>query len=157
MFFAIRMLTLVAFTAHAVLGCCLSHGNCMQNQAVLLTVQCCDHDDYAGDTHNDHDESGVSHIELEQHSSFDLLSVCPSCPFEGHGHSNHCDDSECVFGLSGNNDSSIVWPFLVVSSCINTTINFWHGASPHAKFLRAWLDGPPSIHVERSVLQVWLI
>jgi len=98
MFFAIRLLTLVAFTAHAVLGCCLSHGSCMQEQAAILTGHGCDHDGHACDSHGHDDEHASNGHEIATASIAE--NGVDTCPLEGHGHSNHCDDGQCVFGIA---------------------------------------------------------
>jgi hypothetical protein len=92
---------------------------------------------------------------LDAALEFAVIGV--ASPFEGHGHPKHCNDGPCVFGLSGNSSGPTGLQILIVSSWISTSANFWRWPSSHGVFLGAWLDGPPSIHVERSVLQVWLI
>jgi len=151
MFLAVRILTLVAFTAHAVLGCCLSHGSCMRDQVAVLSGYCCEHDEHA------HEELLHSDAEHELNSVSVSVAVCLECPREGHGHSNHCDDGKCVFGVSGSNGNSGDWQPAVVLSWINASVDHCRGPSQLIAFLGNWLDGPPRIHKDRSVLQVWRI
>lgn len=154
---AVRMLTLVAFTAHAVLGCCLSHGSCMREQVVALSGQCCDHEDHSEADHVGDDDDEHSHQVEKLDAALEFAVIGVASPFEGHGHPKHCNDGPCVFGLSGNSSGPTGLQILIVSSWISTSANFWRWPCSHGVFLGAWLDGPPSIHVERSVLQVWLI
>ncbi len=56
MFLGLRLLTLIAFSAHAALGCCLSHGECQSEQTLSVSSLCCDHEHHAVDAHS-HDHS----------------------------------------------------------------------------------------------------
>lgn len=155
MCFAIRMLTLVAFTAHAMLGCCLSHGSCMQVQAAILTGHGCDHDEHAFDSH-EHDDEHVSNA----HET-DAMSIAENgfgaCPLERHGHSNHCDDSQCVFGIAGTPTSLSDLQSVANPVWINASVDYRQAAFRAADFVGTWLDGRPKTPLNRAVHQVWLI
>jgi hypothetical protein len=155
MFFAIRLLTLVAFTAHAVLGCCLSHGSCMQEQAAILTGHGCDHDGHACDSHGHDDEHASNGHEIATASIAE--NGVDTCPLEGHGHSNHCDDGQCVFGIAEAPTSFSDLQSIANPVWINASVDFWQVASRAADFVGSWLDGPPKAPLTRAVHQVWLI
>lgn len=159
MFFAIRLLTLVAFTAHAVLGCCLSHGSCMREQAAIFAGHCCSHDDDLRDAHescegHSHDADVVSET---INGTACITSGCEVHPTRGQGHSNHCDDPTCTFGVSTNTSNAATWQFFVVVNWIDTSAGFWLKPSLDSGFARCFLDTLPKATQNRAVNQVWLL
>lgn len=154
---AVKLLTLVAFTAHAVLGCCLSHGSCMREQVVILAGIGCNP--------NEHDKACDSHGHGDEHASeghqITTASIADNgidaCPLEGHGHSNHCDDGQCVFGITGAPTSLSDLQSVANPIWINASVDFWQVASRAADFVGNWLAGPPKTPLNRAVHQVWLI
>jgi len=76
---------------------------------------------------------------------------------EGHGHSNHCDDGQCVFGIAEAPTSFSDLQSIANPVWINASVDFWQVASRAADFVGSWLDGPPKAPLNRAVHQVWLI
>ncbi|AMV32227.1 hypothetical protein VN12_08895 [Pirellula sp. SH-Sr6A] len=155
MFLAIRLLTLIAFTAHAVLGCCLSHGSCMREQVAVLNDHACDHHDHQCDSHG-HEED-ESHDNQASESVFSSAASCVPCPFGSHDHSRHCDDATCVFGVVGSPTTLSDLQFAADAIWIDESVDFWHLASRRTDFVVEQLDGPPSSPRIRALLQVWII
>ncbi len=149
MFFVLRMLTLVAFAAHAVLGCCLSHGSCMQDHASANVSHCSEHHCHTGDVHDSshhHDDQPFTGDSEDGHS----------CPTDPPGHPNHCDDAKCVFGIATHGPYSTIWTLGV--------LGFWGGGgalgflpSQQCCLRSTPSDSPPPTLCNRAVLQVWLI
>ena len=155
MFLAVRLLTLVAFTAHAVLGCCLSHGSCMQEQVANLTGHICDHDEHTCDSNQV--VAGHSHAGKAVKSELVFAIGCDVCPIESRNHSSHCDDLACVFGLAGGSSSFSDLQFVAIVSWVNVSVNYWLEASRHSGYVLNGLERPPHAPSDRAVLQVWRI
>ncbi len=155
MSFAIRMMTLVAFTAHAVLGCCLSHGSCMREQAAVLTEHCCDHTALAVEVHN-HDEN---HTNTSHEHGDELVQVTSSlsCNNDLPGHSNHCDDVSCIFGVSSVGGNAAELLTSVHAIWITSPVDFWRHTSMLAGYAPTALPSHSRALSNRSILQVWLI
>ncbi len=157
MFYAIRLLTLVAFTAHAVLGCCLSHGSCMQEQAAILTGHGCDHDEHACDSHGHKDEHALNEHETATVSISVVASGLDVCPLNRQGHSNHCEDDHCVFGMAGASASLSELQATAHQIWLKASVDYWQRVTRAADLVGNWLDGPPRTPLNRAVHQVWLI
>lgn len=110
----IRLCTLIAFAAHAGLGCCLTHGKCMRLQCSSLATGSCAsdvHADCEDHDHHDHlsepesgEESHGTHFGVESESlSWQLLPIDDR-------HDHPCADVHCVFdhGLDAVGPRSIV-------------------------------------------------
>jgi hypothetical protein len=156
---ALRLLTLVTFTAHAVLGCCLAHGDCMREQAGKLAMACCDAETHGNceDEHEHHDcddelESGVAALD-----DFDSVAVCSESQPVNHGHHRHCDDTNCVFGVSQDAGISL--------NAVSDGLVLWSGSLQGFKALHRqchnsrdpYRDRLPLSSCNRAILQVWLI
>jgi hypothetical protein len=101
----IRLCTLIAFAAHAGLGCCLTHGKCSRIQCESLATGSCAREVHAGceKDHDQHDhpseaeseqEPPVNHVGVETESlSWQLQPID-----DRHEHS--CADLHCVFDHS---------------------------------------------------------
>ena len=153
---AIQLLTLIAFTAHAVLGCCLSHGSCMREHVVVLNDHVCDHHDHQCDSHEHEYEEDESHDNQARESVFSRALRCIPCPSSSHNHSRHCDDVTCVFGVIGSPTSLSDLQFAADAIWIDAFVDFWHLASHRTDFAGR-LDGPPGSQHIRALLQVWTI
>lgn len=154
MFWTVRLLTFVAFTAHAVLGCCFSHGNCLPEQTIVLSVQdCVDNNDLCS-SHGDQ----RLHWHQEQSTALSVVdaSSCVSCPAGGHDHTRHCDDSSCVFGVV---ETTTLFDLQLLSDVIwgGATLDSWLLVSQDFAFVSEPQAGPPNAHLVRAVLQVWII
>jgi hypothetical protein len=92
----IQRLTLIAFTAHAVLGCCLHHSHaigsdCCGEQVAAECESSHDHDGHCSHSHHEHgDNSNVDQDSL-------LPSIEAACCACSHEHSHQCDESRCNF------------------------------------------------------------
>lgn len=160
MFFAIRFLTLIAFTAHAMLGCCLSHGSCMQEHAAMLTGHCGDHSINVRNVHENCESHSrdVSDKVSENHPASDCqILAFAGLPIDGHGHSHHGDDARCIFGFSSGTSTAAAWQWWADASWINTSVDFRQMPCLHGGLVRIWLDGLPQADHNRAVHQVWLI
>jgi hypothetical protein len=156
---ALRILTLVTFTAHAVLGCCLSHGDCMREQTGTLANACCDSVAH-GDCEDGHEHHG-GHDELEggktAHDGTDSFASCSESQPVNHGHHRHCDDSNCVFGVSQDAGGSL--------NAVSDGLVLWCGSLEGFKSLNRqchtsrdpYRDRLPRSSCNRAILQVWLI
>lgn len=157
MFLAIRLLTLIAFTAHAVLGCCLSHGSCMREQVAVLNEHVCEHHDHQCDSHKHEHQEDESHANRASESAFSLAVSCVSCPLGCHEHSRHCNDATCVFGVIGSATTLSDLQFAADAIWIDASVDFWLLAASRTDFVVEQLDGPPSSPHSRALLQVWII
>ncbi len=164
MFFAIRLLTLVAFTMHAVLGCCLSHGSCMREQTAIMTGHGCGQDNPSHDVHNTCNHAqDVPTVVPEAASPIcatragDVLGIEGRTIVGHHGHSNHCDDASCVFGVSPVTAQVLIGQSLLDASWINTADSFWPKPIVLGGVLVHWLDCPSRASQSRAVHQRWLI
>lgn len=155
MFLVIRMLTLIAFIAHAVLGCCLSHGSCMREQVAILNDHVCEHHDHQCDAH-EHEED-ESHGNQASEPEFSVAVICIPCPFGNHDHSRHCDDATCVFGIVGIASNLSDLQFAADVIWIDVSVDLWHLAARRTDFIIEDLVGPPSSPHIRALLQVWII
>jgi hypothetical protein len=156
---ALRILTLITFTVHAVLGCCLSHGDCMREQAGTLANDCCDSPTH-GDCEDGHEHHG-DHDELEsgviaQDTTDSSAARSDSRPFN-HEHHRHCDDTNCVFGVSHDAGGSL--------NSASDGLVLWCGKLDGFKSLNRqyyasrdpYRDRTPQSLCNRAILQVWLI
>ncbi len=155
MLLAIRMLTLIAFTAHAVLGCCLSHGSCMREQSAVLNGHICDHHDHDCDAHEDDEDQ--SHDNPTSEPEFRFVVNCDAYPVGSHDHSKHCDDATCVFGVISSPTSMSDLQFVADAIWIDGSVDFWLLSARNSDFVDDWLKGPTRAPYSRAVLQVWTI
>lgn len=161
MFFAIRLLTLVAFTVHAVLGCCLTHGSCTHEQTEILTGHACSHDDHSTDV-PDFCESHLHSLSDEHSETLRSLAcvngACNSQPIEGHSHSNHCDNTRCIFGVSTSTSNAAARQFLADACWLKLPVELWVKPYLHGGSVWIWhAGGLPKPPQNRAVHQVWLI
>ncbi len=161
MFFAIRLLTLVAFAVHAVLGCRLTHGSCTHEQTEILTGDACSHDDHSTDAHylcEGHAHS-LSDEHSETHRSLACVnSACNSQPIEGHSHSNHCDNTRCIFDVSTSASNAAARQFLADACWLKLAVELWEKPDMHGGSVWIWhVGGWPMSPQNRAVHQVWLI
>ena len=161
MFFAVRLLTLVAFTVHAVLGCCLAHGNCLHEQSEILTRDACSHDDHSMDAH-DFCESHAHSLSDEHSETLRNLncvnSACNSQPIEGHSHSNHCDNTRCIFDVSTSASHAAARQFLADACWLKLPVELWVKPCLHVGSVWIWhAGGLPRSRQNRAIHQVWLI
>jgi hypothetical protein len=161
MLFAIRLLTLMAFTVHAVLGCRLTHGSCTHEQTEILTGHSCDHADHSTDAHDfgEIDEPSLS----DEHSETQQSLVCAATssftqPIEGHSHSNHCDNTRCIFDVSTSASNAAAKQFLADACWLKLSVELWAKPCLHGGFVWIWhAGGLPKLPRNRAVHQVWLI
>ncbi|MGV3485499.1 MAG: hypothetical protein ACO1RT_13870 [Planctomycetaceae bacterium] len=151
---AIRMLTLVAFTAHAVLGCCLSHGSCMRGHAVTLAEHGCEHDHAI---HGQESPGCHDHVIHEVASEVVLCTSGSLLPDDGHDHPRHCDDVKCVFGVSACSFNVPDWLFATSTTWSDSSVDFWPTPCLGTGFAIHSPGGPPRALLDRAVLQVWRI
>lgn len=159
MLLAIRLLTLVTFTAHAVLGCCLTHGSCMREQAVVLNDDCGDHHDHECDSHKANEEQNHEHHSNETRLCFDgyyFADIAEKHDHSEHDHSEHCNDGICVFGLA---DPATLSDMKVVSAASwnQLSARYSIAITRHVIEFVDLLRGPPSGPHIRALLQVWTI
>jgi hypothetical protein len=158
MSFAIRLLTLVAFAAHAVLGCCLTHGNCVSWRGNAESGQqlCCDHEDH-------HGETGTVSVQANNvaENCVEVFGLVPTGTSKQSGvphQSSCCDHSKCVFGISDSagpksdekpQSNDAVWAELA----------FGNGLSPGLSTVPFHVQSkiPIPALAARAMLQVWLI
>ena len=152
MFLAIRLLALLTFTAHAVLGCCLSHGSCSLDQEAMLELHCCEHAEHACEVDYDHQCSEDGSQQAAHEHTHD-----GSCEATDQGHSEHCDHAHCIFGLNVDSGQPslwlvqywAVWDYVLTDAQLNP--------SRKCRNVEASLHRSPHELCNRSVLQVWLI
>lgn len=156
---ALRILTLFTFTAHAVLGCCLSHGDCMREQTGTLANACCDSVKQS-DCEDGHEHHG-SHDELESgvtaHDATDSFAACSDSQPVNQGHHRHCDDTICVFGVNQDTGGSL--------NSVSDGLVLWCGRLEGFKSLNRQFCASRDLYRDRSlrslcnraILQVWLI
>lgn len=107
----LRILTIIAFAAHSLLGCCLAHGDCRPEQESAAVDHCCDHS--SSGQHDDEDgqddEHGQNDGGRDRHESG-----------HRHDHGKHHDHSDCVLGDLGceskGSDRSFAFLFLCYCS-----------------------------------------
>lgn len=92
----IQQLTLIAFTAHAVFGCCLHHSHafgsvCCGEQVTAECESSHDHDGLCSHSHDEHDD----HSSAVHDSS--LPSIEAACCACSHEHSHQCNEPHCNF------------------------------------------------------------
>ncbi len=155
MFFAIRLMTLLAFTTHAVLGCCLSHGSCLREHTAALTGQCCDHGNHSCASHNDVESH--AHGDLEVASTLLCNAGCTEFLSADHGHSNGCDHATCAFGVSRMTSNPLNLQFAANSTGAHSVICSWLCSCRATGHFCNALDSPPRALHNRAVFQVWLI
>lgn len=160
MFLLIRLLTLSTFAAHAVLGCCLAHGSCLQEQIPSSLDGCDGHghgcvtrcaDRACGDRH--------LHFALESCDRAEKQAEnleAPAVPAES-GHQQHnCEDSRCAFDVGYDNTastSSISMNLTCVTCAATTCDNL-------PMVCRSCLRTPTRVRQtlnNRAMLQVWVI
>ena len=101
----IRLCTLIAFAAHAGLGCFLTHGKCTRLQCGSLATGSCASEVHAGceKEHDQHDHPSEAESEQEPHG--DQVGVEPESlswqlqPIDNR-HEHSCADAHCVFDHS---------------------------------------------------------
>lgn len=156
---AFRILTLLTFAAHAVLGCCMSHGDCMREQTGMLANACCDtathvncdveHEKHGGHDEGETDENG--------HDVLDSSATCFDSQPTNHGQHRHCDDTNCAFGVSPVPTSSL--------NAISDGLVLWCGSLEGFNLLNRQCSGSEDPYRDRvlrpsctrAILQVWLI
>ena len=155
MYWAIRLLTIVSFTAHAVLGCCLSHGSCMQKQTLLLADSDCGHDEQLCISHSDHE----THSHAEQATDVAVVSFTAreSCPVRGQEQSRHCDDAKCVFGILGTTTTLSELQFASDATWGRESRDSWLLVSRPTTLGGDQQATRSNKLPNRAVLQVWMI
>ena len=153
---ATRILTLLAFTAHAVLGCCLSHGECTHPQTTSLVGHCCEHDEGAQESSEDVGSLHSSciagaHPSACSANSFDLDDSSQ------HQHSSGCDDLSCAYLGDVNAGAAVAGQHTPFASIVDALIEDWLRPAPGPTHAIAglYLSTPAVCH--RALLQVWLI
>lgn len=180
---AIRLLTLAAFTAHAALGCCLSHGSCMHERLAVLDQPVCDHAEHGEHAaHGDQAESGgyAAHGAACQRSpersprghvptahdimaAHQITAACidaedtESYNPQGPDHSHHGDEDSCVFVVTSPAVVSSAWQLGVGSSWVNVSGEAIGDASRQPNYFSDQLPGPSRVLQLRAQLQRWLI
>lgn len=152
---AIRLLTLFTFTAHAVLGCCVSHGSCMREQAGTRVNACCDSAIHSN-CDDEHDHHGERKSEVGGQLVSPSYMVCLDEQTTNHENHRHCDDLQCVFGVS--HDASTL-------SSVSGDLVLWCGRLEESQSLPRQCHGSrdpysdrlPQSLCNRAILQVWLI
>jgi hypothetical protein len=151
MFLAIRLLALIAFTGHSVLGCCVSHGSCTREQSPAIATApttCCDHSNpFCGE--DNRRQVAQANI-LESTSSTDCDPTDP-------GHSSHCEHIHCVFGLNVGTGYFANWfcsPWIVWDRAF---FDLKLGTAHVFSVANSSLHRPPQDLCSRAILQVWLI
>lgn len=156
MIVAIRLLTLITFTAHAVLGCCVSHGSCFGGSTETSAIAGCDHPSH-GNGHAEHEQHGASDCKVQVQAAAGHLHVGGEEQSTNQRHRHHCGGIHCVFGVShhsGNTVSSlrgstVLWCGHPVEK-YSLGISCGGSCDPHRDRL------PPSLG-HRALRQVWLI
>lgn len=155
MLIAIRLLTLITFTTHVVLGCCLSHGRCDSNLAETSTIAGCDNPGHTdGPAEHEHHGTGC---EFQVHEAHGQLCLGGEEQSNNPGHKHHCGDIHCVFGVSQHAGNT-------VSSLRGLSV-LWYGHPREtiAHTLRsggnrdAYRDRLPPSFCNRAMRQLWLI
>ncbi len=159
MCFSLRLLTIVAFSAHAVLGCCLSHGDCHRQHAPLAGSIGCDHDHHAEEGH--HAELGHHHnhsqMALSESAGEEPL-VSTTCAPVDEGHSHHCDDTQCVFSATAGAPSVACHLAMSVNvSWVGVLMDLRHQPICSGKQTRRSTDQRALTCENEALLQVWQI
>jgi hypothetical protein len=149
---AIKVMLLVAFTAHTVLGCCAAHGHCMERQAVPMSDACCDDHNHSSD-----DQEFAGKRITESPECMGVTNGISACFTDGLGHTRHCEDEQCVFGDTTARSVSIEISFAILA---------WNDCAVSIS-PKNFLDARYTNHhfgelvpwalANRSVIQVWLI
>ncbi len=124
----LRILTIIAFAAHSLLGCCLSHGDCRLERESASVEQCCDHD------HSHHDENSDT-------------------PDHGESH----DHAECVLGDLGVETKGTDWQFAFLGFCDYSVAKELLAPSLLRSDWFCRLGSVPRHDSSRAALQVWHI
>jgi hypothetical protein len=94
----IQRLTLIAFTAHAVLGCCWHHSHAIGSECCgeHIAVETEDADHHHRCCCHSHDESPVEDSIDDGGSDADFFVESVCCE-ESHSHSHQCNEAHCSF------------------------------------------------------------
>ncbi len=152
MFLIVRLLTLTTFLAHAVLGCCLLHGDCHRAHSTLADC----------DAEHSHEHAGGLNSVDKHHAvaceyDSDYCSSTEDETSHEHESSNGCDDAKCVFnaiqGLSASLDLQTkphsFRPLVFTVLCLQD--------AEQVSLFGNQYDRPPRSSSERALLQVWLL
>lgn len=167
MFLAIRLLTIITFTAHSAFGCCLTHGSCVRDQAETRANACCrssshenasaSHEDASHENCEDEHEHGEFESSVNAHEVLNSLSESSNSQPINHEHHRHCEDAHCVFWVSHDAGGSL--------NAVSDGLVLWCGSLTGFKSPIRQCFGsrgpyrdplPPSL-CNRAILQVWLI
>jgi hypothetical protein len=113
MFFALRLITLIAFAMHAMLGCCLLHGSCIGDQKTEAIAPCCQHPAHAYCISNKNNNTQNDGANDDRSERDEVASVkiddaeCVADESNSDRQSNHCDHVRCTFGSNFEPGSSV--------------------------------------------------
>jgi len=92
--FAVRLLLLISFTAHALLGCCLLHGNCWHAPHANISDSCASECGHHSEHTSDHQPHIGTHRQEIDSNCFVPRSAKLPLPVD------QCQDTNCSFGLA---------------------------------------------------------
>lgn len=94
----IQQLTLIAFTVHAVLGCCWHHSHAIGSECCgeQIAAETEDADHHNGCCCHSPEESPIKDSIGDGGSDAEFLVESVCCE-ESHGHSHHCKEAHCSF------------------------------------------------------------
>ena len=92
----IQKLTLFAFAAHAVLGCCWHHSHAIGNDCCVEHVEhVTDSGEAAHECHSHHEHGGELAAQSDcDHDVATIQAICCDCPDQ---HSHHCNEGRCSY------------------------------------------------------------
>lgn len=136
----LRILTIIAFAAHSLLGCCLSHGDCGSERESASVEHCCDHDQASHRGERPHNESGQDHDGSGQNP-----------------HEEHHDHAECVLGDLGVEIKGTDWQFAFLGSCYGNFIEELIVPNLPDNHWTCRRESVPRHDSRRAARQVWRI
>lgn len=153
----LRILTLLTFAAHAVLGCCLSHGSCTDDPSRSHVETCCGHSHPTQDGHEACEAEPDAPSECRSEPDTTTSPAYLHGSSDGDGGSGPCDHSRCVFDIAVRSLVVLDWK---ASADIGWLGPFFDGrlvpfSEVSARTVGA--QGPPKPLTSRASLQVWLI
>lgn len=168
MFLGLRLLTLVAFSAHAVLGCCLSHGDCQNEQAASISSPCCNHEHHAVEAPlHDHSHHGLNESSDNESSDNEPADIEPvnigsvehaKCESGSDHHSHHCDDAQCVFSVAVGSSTSMCHMVMTTHvSWVGLLMDLRHQPVLTWDQVQRSIDLKSLSSEDRALIQVWQI
>lgn len=153
----LRILTLLTFAAHAVLGCCLSHGGCMLHPEHSHVESCCEHS-HTSEHGHDETNSGFEAPSDSGAGSDTASNTAPvQCSTERERGSGPCHDPHCVFDVAVRSVVLLDWKASADICWLEPIVDCKLVSFSAVSVRTLGLGGPPNPFPGRASLQVWLI